>query len=295
MKKHFIFLHISVFLAGFTGILGKLITLNEGLLTWYRLFFASIILFFLVLFTHKSELTRLKGKLPLILVGFLLSMHWVLFYGSVKYANVSVGVVCFALSGFFTAILAPIINRTKFQKTEFALGLLTVFGIGLIFHFDATYHTGIIIGVISACMAALFTIFSEKLVHKHHPFVLNFYELGGGLLGLSLVMPLYMRLFPTDYIIPNQSDTIYLLILSLACTVGLYILFAEALKGISAFTASLTYNLEPVYSILLAFLLFNEAREVNVYFFVGLFFVILSVALQSIIAIRKRKKLAAGM
>lgn len=290
MKKHLIYLHISVVIAGFTGILGKAIELNEGLLTWYRLLLSVFFLFVLVWFTRRPDLKNIKGKKPLLLAGFLLTLHWVMFYGSIKYANVSIGVVCFALTGFFTAIFAPIINKKKFNRVEFILGLVTVLGIALIFHFDTQYHVGIIIGVISAALASLFTIYNERLVNNHHTFVLNFYEMLGGFIGFSLLMPIYMYLFPTDYVFPHTNDIIYLLILSLVCTLGLYIFFAEALKGVSAFTASLTYNLEPVYSIILAFIIFNEAQDVNLYFFIGLALVLLSVLLQTLLAIRNRKR-----
>lgn len=103
-------------------------------------------------------------------------------------------------------------------------------------------------------------------------------------------MPLYLYYFPVERLTPNVTDTAYLLLLSLFCTVGLYILFAESLKRIPAFTVNLSFNLEPVYAIAMAFLFFDEAQEVNVSFYIGLFFVAASVILQSIISVRKKHK-----
>lgn len=292
MKNPYLFLHVAVLLAGFTGVFGKLITLNEGLLTWYRVLISSIALFLILVYTKTPSPKTLSEKLNIGKVGIIITIHWLFFYGSIKYANVSIGVVCYALTSCFTAILAPLINKKPFVLSEILLSLITVLGISLIFHFDSNYQVGIILGVISSVFAALYTIFNEKLVQKYDSKIINFYQIFGGAIVLTCLMPLYLYLFPTDYIFPNFSDTVYLLLLALVCTVGLYWLFAEALKRISAFTVSLTFNLEPIYSIILAFIIFNEAQEVNIYFYLGLLCVMTSVLLQTLITIRKRKKLA---
>jgi drug/metabolite transporter (DMT)-like permease len=289
MKNPYLLLHIAVILAGFTGVFGKLITLNEGLLTWYRILISSVALFFVLYITKTPHPKLLKDRLKIAQVGVIITIHWLFFYGSIKYSNVSIGVVCYALTSCFTAILVPIINKKKFILTELLLSLLTIFGIGLIFHFDSSHQTGILLGVISSIFAALYTIFNEKLVREFDTKVINFYQILGGTVALTLVLPLYLLYFPTDNLIPNLSDSIYLLVLALLCTVGLYYLFAEALKKISAFTVNLTFNLEPVYAILLAFILFNEAKEVNASFYIGLLFVMVSVLLQTLISLRKKR------
>lgn len=290
MNRSYLQLHVAVILAGFTGIFGKLITLNEGLLTWYRILISSIALFLILWLTKTPHPKTSKEKLKIGLVGMIITIHWLFFYGSIKYSNVSIGVVCYALTSCFTAVLVPIINKKRFVVSELLLSLLTIIGIGLIFHFDSAHQTGIILGVISSIFAALFTIYNEKLVHHYDTKVVNFYEILGGTIGLTLLLPLYLHLFPTDYLIPNFKDTIYLLMLALFCTVGLYYLFAEALKKIPAFTVNLTFNLEPVYAIVLAFIIFNEAHEVNLSFYVGLLLVMTSVVLQTIISVGRRKK-----
>ncbi|WP_406843350.1 DMT family transporter [Flavobacterium soyae] len=287
MKKSYLVLHIAVILAGFTGIFGKLISLNEGLLVWYRVFFSSIVLFIILKLFRVSITLILKEKFAIAKIGMFITIHWVFFYASIKYSNISIGVVCYCMTSFFTAVLAPLINRNDFNLSELFLSLITLIGIALIFHFDSSYQLGIILGVISSAFAALYTIYNEKLVRSYDSRIINYYQMIGGTAGLGILLPFYLHFFPVNNIFPNLSDTFYLLLLASFCTVGLYVLFAESLKRISAFTVNLSFNLEPVYAIILAFLLFNENRELNISFYIGLFFVMISVLLQTIISLRK--------
>ena len=163
MKEAFIKLHISIILAGFTGLFGKLITLNEGLLVWYRMLFAAIMLFIILWGSGKLKRTSFREVLKIAGTGLLLGLHWVFFYGSIKAANVSIGVVCFSLVGFFTALLEPLIIGRRVSVKELLFSLVTVCGIVLIFQFDTRYRTGIIIGVISSALAALCTITNKKV------------------------------------------------------------------------------------------------------------------------------------
>lgn len=284
MKKAYLLLHIAVILAGFTGVFGKLISLNEGLLVWYRVLFSSAWLLLILYFFKVSSTTTPREKFNIAKVGMLITIHWVFFYASIKYSNISIGVVCYSLTSFFTAIFEPLINKKKFVVTELLLSFLTLLGIGLIFHFDTSYQLGIALGVISSAFAALYTIYNERLVKTYDSLVINYYQMIGGTIGLGLLMPLYLYYFPVETLLPDTKDTIYLLFLSLFCTVGLYVLFAESLKRISAFTVNLSFNLEPIYAIIMAFLFFDEGKEVNASFYVGLLFVAASVVLQTFIS-----------
>ncbi|MDQ0109341.1 Threonine/homoserine efflux transporter RhtA [Chitinophaga terrae (ex Kim and Jung 2007)] len=280
MRKAFLQLHLSVFLAGFTGILGKLITLNEGLLVWYRLLITSISLF--ILFRVQGSFKKLPWKdiLPIGSTGVVVALHWLFFYGSIKYANVSIGVICFSLTSLFTAIFDPLINRRRFDVAEMLLSLLTLFGILLIFHFDSQYRTGIILGIISSMFAALFTVFNKRLIKRFDTYTITFYELSTGFVVLTVLMPLYIWYFPVASLTPGARDIIYLFILSWFCTILMYLLSMSALKKISPFTVNLCFNLEPVYSIILAFILFDESKMLNGAFYAGLGCIILSVCLQ---------------
>jgi len=287
MKKSYLVLHFAVILAGFTGIFGKLISLNEGLLVWYRVLFSSIILFLVVKLFKIATNIKFKEKFNIAKIGMFITIHWVFFYASIKYSNISVGVVCYCLTSFFTAIFGPLINKKHFKPTEVLLSILTLVGIALIFHFDSGFQLGIGLGVISSAFAALYTIYNERLVRTYDSRLINYYQMIGGTIGLGILLPVYLHFFPVETIIPSLKDTGYLILLASFCTVGLYVLFAESLKRIPAFTVNLSFNLEPVYAIILAFLFFNESKELNLSFYIGLLFVMLSVILQTLISTRK--------
>jgi len=291
LRKAFLQLHIAVLLAGFTGVLGRLITLNEGLLVWYRLLFSSVTLWILFYFTRKLRRISFKEFLKIFGVGLIAALHWVTFYGSIKYANVSVALVCFSAIGFFTAIFEPLVFRTRIDIWELLLGLMVIGGIYIIFHFDPQYKIGIVVGIISALLGSLFPIFNRVLLRTHSTETITVYELTGGFLALSIMLPFYLRLFPADHLIPTLSDFWWLLVLSWLCTVLAFQLSMNALKKISAFTVNLSYNLEPVYGILLAFVIYQENRELKSSFYVGLSIIILAVALQTLdVYVKHRKK-----
>jgi len=290
MNKSYILLHIAVLLAGFTGVFGKLITLNEGLLVWYRVLLSSLILFLIVKFSKIILPKNFKNKLDIAKVGLLITVHWLFFYGSIKYANVSIGVVCFCLTSFFTAILKPIIRKERFRVSELLLSMLTLLGITLIFHFDTSYRLGIILGVISSFFAALHTIFNEGLTQKYNSITNNYYQMIGGALGLTVLLPVYSLFIPSDNFFPDFKDGLYLFLLALVCTVGLYVTVTEVLKKISAFTVNLTFNFEPVYTVILAFLFFGEGKEVNLSFYIGFSIILVSVFLQALITLKKKTR-----
>ncbi|KIC90227.1 DMT family transporter [Flavihumibacter sp. ZG627] len=290
MRAAFIKLHLAVFLAGFTGILGKLITLNEGLLVWYRLLISAVTLWLLFGLNNKIQKISFKQILQITGVGFIAALHWVTFYGSIKYANVSVALVCFSAIGFFTAIIEPLLNRRRIIPQEILLGLLVIAGIYIIFHFDPRFKTGIIIGMISALLAAIFPVLNRQLLKSVSVETLTTYELSGGFLTLSLILPLWLQYSPPAHIIPTASDFGWLLFLSWFCTVWAFQLSAHALKKISAFTVNLSFNLEPVYGILLAFIVYQENKMLGWNFYAGLFIIILAVCIQMLRVYRNRSK-----
>ena len=289
MKQYFIKLHLSILIAGFTGILGKLITLNEVFLVWYRMLITSVIL--LIILYIKKQLQRLPTKelAKLAGTGVLLTLHWVFFYGSIKASNVSIGVVCFSLSGVFTAIFDPLLHRRRIKIKELFFSALTLCGIALIFHFDARYRLGIALGTISSALAALFIISNKHISTKHSSTTILFYELTSGFLFLSLLLPFFLYFSSEIFVFPNVSNSIYILCLAVFCTIGLYTLQTQALKKISAFTVNLSYNLEPLYSIILAMIIFGEEKELNFAFYAGLGLIVLSVALQTWSFLKDRK------
>ena len=289
-NKGFIQLHLSVMLAGFTGLFGRLITLNEVDIGWYRTLFTSLIL---LVFTGLPRVGWRKFA-ELCGCGALLGVHWMLFYGSIKASNVSIGVICFSLIGFFTALFEPLIFKKRFSWTELVFSLITVVGVLCIFSLDARYRYGIAIGIVSSAVCALYAICNKKASVGVRSRTVLMYQMSGGLLAVSAVIPLYLLIFPSQQpvvVVPDGSNLWYMLCHALFCTVGMYLLQIQALKRLSAFTVNLTYNLEPCYTIILAFLIFGEGREINFSFYIGISLILLSVLLQSMRAWKKSSDL----
>jgi drug/metabolite transporter (DMT)-like permease len=191
-----------------------------------------------------------------------------------------VALVCFSATGFFTALFEPFFSKKKVNATEVLLGLLVIAGIYVIFHFDPKYKTGIILGVICAILLAVVMILIRQFVHKINSQTILTYQLSGGFITLSLLMPFYLKVFPTSYIIPGFSDWMWLLVLAWFCSVLAFQFSVNALQKLSAFTVNLSFNLEPVYGILLAFFVYHENEELNWSFFIGLGLIVLALCLQ---------------
>lgn len=280
-RKGFIQLHLSVLLAGFTGLFGKLITLNEVDIVWYRMLFTTAIL---LVFTGLPKVT-LRKFIQLSGCGALLGLHWMLFYGSIKASNVSIGVICFSLVGFFTAICEPLILKRRFSWMELLLSCITVAGVMCIFSFDTRYRYGIMIGIVSSLVCALYVIYNKKASVGVRSRDVLMSQMSGGLIVVSCIIPLYLMVFPSSQqvvVIPEGSNLWFMLCHALFCTVGMYLLQIQALKRLSAFTVNLSYNLEPCYTIILAFLIFGEGHEVNFSFYLGITLIVLSVLLQTL-------------
>lgn len=289
MKQALIKLHIAVFLAGFTGVLGALIKLNEGLLVWYRLILTVATLF--VLLSWKKKITKIPtaSVLKLFGIGTLIALHWVCFYGSIKMSNVSIGLICFSSVGLFTAVLEPVFTNKKFSWAEVGLGLISLLGIYLIFHFDMRYRAGILVGIAAALLAALFSVLNKRHVYMAAPQTLMLYELSGGLLVITLLIPVYLHYIPTNYVFPTLSDWAWLLVLSWLCAVLGMNLMLQSLQKVSAFTQNLTLNLEPVYGILLAFIIFKENEQLDSSFYFGFALIAFSVVLQMLRVMRRKR------
>jgi len=291
MKRAFLQLHLAVFLAGFTGILGRLISLNEGMIVWYRLLFTAITMWVLFAFTQKLRKIPLVDIIKIGGVGIIAALHWVTFYGSIKYANVSVALVCFSAIGFFTALFEPLILRKRINWLELLLGLVTIFGIYIIFHFDTQYKIGIIIGVISTVLASLFPIYNREFLKRVNVETMLSWQQTGGLLFISILLPFYLQRFPTPGFIPGMEDLAWLLVLSWFCSVIAFQLSSNALKKLSAFTVNLTYNLEPVYGILLAFMVYHENQFLSRWFYIGFAFIAIALLVHIFLIIKKERKL----
>jgi len=282
MKRAFFQLHIAVFLAGFTGVLGRLITLNEAVLVWYRMMIACFVLWISLLFQKRKPAASRKLFIQASSVGFILAMHWVSFYAGIKNSNVSTALVCLSAMGFFTAILEPVMLRRPFDMIEVLLGLMAIAGISIVFHFDPHYKLGIIISLFSALLASIFPILNRQILQKMDAETATRYQLSGGFIFITLLMPIYLHYFQVDRLLPSLSDWAWLLVLGILCTVVAYDLFMKALQKISAFTVNLSYNLEPIYGIAMAFIIYREDKEVSPGFYYGFCLIVAAVVLQTL-------------
>ena len=287
MKKDYFLLHLSVFIAGFTGVLGRLISLDSAILVWHRMVWAAVIMALFLFFTKQLKRYSFHDILQMGGVGLLLCLHWVFFYASIKASNVSIGVVCFSTTGFFTALFEPIINKHKFSAREFFLSLITIAGVYLIFQFDPRYRLGIVLGIICAALYALFSIANQRVGKHYEAKNMLLWEMVGGLAGLTCLIPLYNRFIPVGPLLPVGLDYAYLAFMVVICTVGMCLLQIIVLQRVPAFTYNLTLNLEPVYSIILSMLIFNEYKELNFSFCLGIALIIISVILQTVTDKRK--------
>lgn len=292
MRKAFICLHTAILLAGGTGLFGRLITLTELPLVWYRMMFALILLIPILWFRGQFPRLPLRQLCEIAGCGMLLAVHWIFFYGSIQASNVSIGVICLTLVSCFTAILEPLLTKSKPRWIELLLSMLPVLGIVLIFQLDVRYRTGILLGIASSAACAFFSIGSKVLMNKHgHSSSTMLYgELVGGVALLTAVMPFVSWLKPELPIVPEMSDFVYLLLLASVFTIGAFLLQLKSLQKVSTFTMTLSYNLEPVYSILYAMILFDEGRELDRSFWIGVLLIIISVLLQTILATKGRRK-----
>lgn len=277
-------LHTGILLAGATGVFGRLISLAELPLVWYRMIIATGVLAAVLAVGGRLHRPTFREAWRIGCCGTLLAIHWVLFYGSIKAANVSVGVVCFALNGFFTALLEPMASGKRFSLRDLLLGLITLGGIVLIFGLNMQFRTGIVIGTFSALFYTLFAIASKRVQSATgvESSAMLLYELLTGWCVLSLAMPFYAMLYPSVSLMPEGSDWLFITLFASVFTIGPFLTQLQALRTLSAFTVNLSYNLEPLYSIALAMLLFNEAQELNLSFWMGVSMIVAAVGYHAV-------------
>lgn len=266
-NKNLIILHFTVFIWGFTGILGKLIHVQSVYLVWYRVVIACVTLFLYFRFNRTNYKVNKASFLKLFFAGALVGGHWILFFQAIKSSTVSVTLVCLSSITLFTAVFEPLISKKKISKLEVLAGLFIICGIFLIFKFETQYTLGIVLGLISACLASLFSIINSKQIQHHEAPIIAFYELMGAIFWITLYL-IFTSGFNSDMkLIP--TDIGYLLILGTVCTSLAYVAGVSVMKELSAFRVALITNLEPVYGIIMAFVFFGEMDKMTAGFWVG--------------------------
>ena len=289
-KYSLLIMHLIVILLGFTGILGKLIELESSVLVWYRMFLAFIILLLFAVFNKNLREVSKINFVKILGIGVVVAAHWLFFFESIKVSNVSVAVVCMATSSLFSALLEPLFFKRKISWKEITLSILVIVGLWFAINADTTFIKGYVFGVIAAFLATLFTILNSLFVEKVKSSNITLIEMFGGVLILSLFL-FYNNSFNLTSLSLTLSDFIYLLILAGVCTAFAFVVSVEVMKYLSPFNVIMAVNLEPLYSILLALLIFNDGSEtMNHTFYIGGSIIIFAVFLDGYFKTKLTKK-----
>ena len=301
MKSAFLKMHLAVLLWGFTGILGRAISLSAPVLVWYRMLLATVILGGIIFIRQKGESIEKKDRLKLMGIGVMYAIHWLCFYGSIKLANASIAVVCLATASVFIAIFDPLINKGRIKATELIIGGIALCGVLCIYllHPETPNNTqqpmknfqlGLLLGLLAAIISAIFTAFNKPLAEKYTARPLVFWEMISGFVFVSCLLPFYLQWQANEAFLPQGWDYLWIFLLGYCCTVWGQSLAMAALKHLSAFTTTISVNLEPVYGIVLVFLIFQENTQLGYGFYIGMTLIFASVALQIFLSIREGRE-----
>lgn len=292
-QRAYLQLHLAVFLFGLTALLGGLIQLSAVAIVWWRVLLTSISLLFLIRIRHLFRQLPRSTILSFSGIGIIVGLHWVAFYGAVKLSNVSICLVGMSTTSIFTAFLEPLFFRQKIKWYEVLLSLMIVPGMILVVHAtDFSLLKGLWVAMLSAFLSALFAILNKQQISKTNELSITFLELGSAWLFLSLLIPLYSWLgnSPINMLPTHATDWLYLVVLALLCTTFAYVLNLKALKYVSAFTSNLALNLEPVYGIMLAWVILQENEAFSPGFYWGVAVILLAVFGHALINRMIRKK-----
>ncbi|MQP23528.1 EamA family transporter [Flavobacterium sp. LMO8] len=285
--KSYLHLHVIVFIWGFTAILGKLISLEALDLVWYRMLFASVIMTFVVLFNKEKIKVPFNVLIGFIVSGIIIAAHWLTFYQAIKVSNVSITLACLSTGAFFASILEPIFYKRKVIWYELLFGIIVVVGLGIIFNVETKYTTGIYLAVTSAFLSALFSVINGKYAKEYDPNIISLYELSSGVFFISIYL-FFAGSFTPAFFALSVNDLIWLFLLSSICTAYAFSASVKVMKFLSPFTVMLTINLEPIYGIILALLIFKDGEEMSPLFYVGALIILATVIANGIVKSYKK-------
>lgn len=288
--KNYLQLHFIVFIWGFTAILGELISLSALPLVWTRILIALVVIFIYIKIRKKSLKFSPKLITTFIICGFVIALHWFTFFHAIKISNISITLACISTGAFFTSILEPIFFKRKIVWYEVFLGIMVVCGLIVIFSFETQYIEGIMVALFSAFLSACFSIINAKFAGKYDSNGISFYELLGGLIFLTFCM-FFIGGFTPEVFHFKDLDWLWLLILGSVCTAYPFIASIDIMKYLSPYTVMLSINLEPVYGILLAVIIFKDAEKMTPAFYFGALIILLTVVLNVFFKNRKKRKL----
>ena len=284
--NHYFHLHLLVFVWGFTAILGALISVDAIPLVWYRMLFAVIILFLYFIYKKKSLKTTKKGLLKFFISGVIIALHWIAFFSAIKVSNVSIALVAMSTGALFTSLIEPLFFKRRLIFLELLFGLIVIAGLYLIFNVESEYTLGIIYALIASFLSALFTVLNGLFIKKHDAGVISFYQLFFGVVFISIYILVSSDFTFTDFTL-TSTDIFYLLILSSICTAYAFVISVDIMKYLTPYTVMLTINLEPIYGIILAVIIFGEKEKMSPQFYVGALVILLTVLVNGILKNKK--------
>ncbi len=287
--KNYLELHLLVFIWGFTAILGALIHLEAIPLVWHRMFIAVFFIGIYFVLTKKSLRTDWKSIGKFMLSGGLITLHWIAFFYAIKVSNVSITLAMLSTGALFTSFIEPLFFKRKIDPLEILFGLIIVAGLMIIFKVENGYTEGIIFALIAAFLSALFSVLTGLYVKQYEPHKISFYQLFFGVLFVSIYI-FFTNGFNADFFNLNLSDIIYLLILGGICTAYTFIISVKLMRHITPYTLLLTINLEPIYGIILAVLIFGEKEKMSMQFYLGALIILLTVLIEAVVKNRRNKK-----
>lgn len=261
-------LHFIVFLWGFSAILGKLVAIPASEMVFYRSVFAAIGMALVIWFMKGQFRVQKNDLIKLFLVGFIVALHWLAFFGSARVSNVSVSLVGFATNSLWAALLEPWFKKSKLKKYELVLGCVVLFGLYIIFSFDFQYKFGLFLGIFAGFTSALFSVFNSGLVKRIPARTITFYEMIGVFIATGLYL-LFYNATGNALHVPTSMDLLYITILAGVCSVYAYTVAVELMKRVSVFMIQLSLNLEPVYGIIMAVIIFGDQEKMNFNFYAG--------------------------
>jgi len=266
--KSYLNLHLIVFIWGFTAVLGDLISIGETPLVWYRMGLAAIFLLLFGLFTGRNLVLSAKAIGKLVVVGFLIALHWLFFFKAIKLSNVSVTLAMFSTGAFFAALLEPIFYRRKMLWYEIMFGLAIIGGLFTIMQVETHFIEGMLYALLSVFMGVIFTLLNGKLIAEYKPTVIALYEFAAGFALISAYL-LYEGVFDSQFFVLSDKDWIYLLLLASVCTAYAFTASVNVMKRLTPYTVMLTTNLEPVYGIVLAYFIIGDDEKMSLPFYIG--------------------------
>jgi drug/metabolite transporter (DMT)-like permease len=287
--KDYFKLHFIVFLFGFTAILGKLVSIPAVEMVFYRTLLAAAGMFLLILATRGTFKVGKNDLIKIFLIGGIVAVHWITFFASGRVSNPSTSLVGFATCSFWAAFIEPIAKRRKIHALEVGLGVVVLIGLVLIFSFDFGYALGLFLGVISGLTAALFSVANSKLATRVSAYAITFYEMIGACIAVALFFPFYKNYIAEDHqlhLIPATMDWVYIGTMAIACSVYAYSVMINLSKKLSVFFIQLALNLEPVYGIIIALIVFGQEEVMGWNFYMGTVIILSAVGLYPVLKSR---------